>query len=202
MAVPLFGPVKSTRLGTVKNIAYARGLGGLNINARRSDPYWAGSITTPNISIIDRKGWLAWLDDCVDRNLRVDLVHPQYRYPDGYSEDTWPLVTDPLLVSVTDRRTIVVSGLELGMVLPAGTRLTLIQGDVTCYRRLREAVTVTSETAQTLPIGPRLPAGVFVAGAAVRFALPFCRVVIVPDSWEADEDIAPLSLTFEVSEVA
>lgn len=202
MPIALFGPVKSTRLAVVGNIAHARSLGGLNVNARRSEPFWAGPITTPNIAISDRKGWLAWLDDCVDRNLRIDLVHPQYRYPDGYNEDSWPLVADPLLVSTPDRRTIVVSGLEAGMVLLAGTRMTLIQGGAASYRKLNETVTVSSALAQELSIGPRIPAGVFVAGTAVRFAEPFCRVLVVPDSWEADEDIAPLTLTFEVSEVA
>lgn len=200
MAINFRGPVKATQFRPVSGVSFARSEGGLMITSRHMEPYWAGTMTTPVLSVHDRKSWLAWLEDCVDLNRRVDFVHPYYALPAGFEDATWQMVGDGGLVEVTNRRSVKVSGLYVGDFLPFGTRFTIMQGELRCYRRLAADVTVTSSISQPLPVGPRLPLGIFAAGAAVRFKNPMCRLMVVPDSWEADEDIELLPLSFDVSE--
>lgn len=194
--------LRSTKFGIVSGLAYGRDQGGLIINARHVEPYWSGTFTTPPLTRAERIEGLAWLDDCVDRNLRVDFVHPSYEYPIGYDSSDWPMgLIDGSLSSVTNLRTIVVSGMTVGIVLTAGSRLSLIQDDTICYRKVVETVTVSSAIAQSISIGPRLPPGIFAGGATVRFANPHVRLMIVPESWDPDEDVDDTPLGFEAMEV-
>jgi len=192
--------LKATKFAPVSGITFGRDQGGLGVSGRQAEPYWAGTLTTPALSIADRKKALADLGYWVDMNRRISFVHPQRSYPDGFDADSWPLDDDPTVTSFTDRRAIVVSGLEAGMVLPRGTRFTLMQDDLRCYRELPLDVTVSSAVAQTLNVSPRLPLGVFADDCAIRFVDPEVRLAIVPDSWSADEDIEGLPLSFDVSE--
>jgi hypothetical protein len=181
-------------------IASTRDRGGLLITTRRAEPYWAGSFTTDEL---DHAAWsdlIALLDDCVDRNLRVDFVHPRHAVPRAYTPTSWPLSDDPTLVSVTHGRQIVVLGLSIGMELKRGDRLTVMQGELRCYRRLAADVTVSSGIAQALPISPRLPLGVFTPGADVRFRNPPVRLAIVPDSYPDEEIYQQSAITFETEE--
>lgn len=200
MAETFLFDVRATKLGVVSGLAYGRDQGGIIINSRHVEPYWSGTFTTAPLTRADRIAGLAWLDDCVDRNLRVDFIHPSYQYPIGYDSSDWPMVGDGSLSSVTNLRTIVVSGLDVGIVLRAGSRLCLIQDDVVCYRKVVTTVTVSSAIAQSIAIGPRLPPGVFAAAATVRFANPYVRLMVVPESWEPDEDVDDTQIAFEAME--
>lgn len=181
--------------------------GGLIITSRRGDPNWTGTLSTGILgssSPNQHADFLAFLSRCVDLNFRVDFVHPMHRYPDGYDDSNWPLTDDPTLASITDLRNLNLSGLAIGMLLPRGTRLSLVQGSgdsqVISHRWLAADVTVTSSTAQAIEITPRLPIGVFVVGCAVVFKDPVMRLMIVPDSWDAAEAPDPSSITFGVAE--
>lgn len=201
MAETLPFNLRATKLGIVSGLAFGRDQGGLLINSRHVEPYWSGELTSPPLTRAERIEALAFLDDCVDRNLRLDVVHPSYRYPIGYTSADWPMGgADAELSSVTSLRTIVVSAMNVGIVLTKGSRLCLIQGDTICYRKVVTTVTVSSAIAQSINIGPRLPPGVFVAGATVRFANPFVRTMVVPESWDPDESIDDENLRVEVME--
>lgn len=193
-------PLAASQLKATLNLTFGRDLGGLGLTGRTADAYWVGTLTTPALSIEDRQQALADLLYWADLNKRISFVHPQHVYPQGYDADSWPLADDPVVTALTDRRHIVVMGLEVGMVLPRGTRFTLIQEDRRCYRELPVDVTISSATAQTLPVSPRLPLGVFAAGCTVSFVAPEVRFAIVPESWSTDEGLEPMPLSFDVSE--
>lgn len=181
-------------------IAHARDRGGMLLTQRRVEPYWAGPFTTGKLSVAEWADLIAFLDDCVDRNLRVDFVHPRFALPRAYTPATWPLLADPLLVSVTHGREIRVSGLEVGMTFKRGDRFTIMQGELRCYRRLSADLVVASTISQALPISPRMPLGVFAPGAAVRFAAPPVRLGIVPGSYQDDEVAQQFPVKFETEE--
>lgn len=181
-------------------LATKRDRGGLLLTSRRYEAYWAGSFTTDKLLPGAWADLVAFLDTCVSRNLRVDFVHPRHAVPRAYTAATWPLGGDQALVSVTNRYQVVVSGLQVGMTLKRGDRLSFLQSGSVCYRRLTADVVVSSTTAQSLAIEPRLPLGVFTAGAAVRFRNPPVRLAIVPDSYDADEVYAPSPISFDTQE--
>lgn len=201
MAEDLALDIRHVNLRIVSGKTHGRDLGGMIINSRHTEPYWTAEFTTPPLSRADRIAVLGDLDRWVDENIRLDFVHPLFMYPEGYDASTWPLATDPELESVVDLRTIEVSGLGVGMVLPRYTRLTLIQSDGSvCYRRIRTAVTVASALSQQIEVTPRLPPGVFSNGATVRLEEPFVRLMIVPESYDSDDDIESEPLTFSAEE--
>lgn len=181
-------------------IAHKRDRGGMLITQRRLEPYWAGQFTTDKLAPAAWADLIAFLDNCVDRNLRVDFVHPRFALPRAFTEATWPLFADPLLVSITHGREIVVSGLQAGMQLKRGDRLSLMQGELRCYRSLAADVLVSSSISQALPLTPRMPLGLFAAGAAVRFKAPPVRLAIVPGSYQDDEVARQFPVTFETEE--
>ena len=181
-------------------IAMSRDRGGLLLTRRQVEPHWAGSLTTGKLTVAEHVDGVAFLVDCVDRNLRVDFIHPRFRVPRSYTLASWPLVSDPLLVSVTNGRQIVVSGLQVGMSLKRGDRFTLMQGELRCHRQLAADVVVASTTNQTITLTPRMPLGLFAAGAAVRFKDPMLRLGIVPDSFTTEEVYQQTPLSFETQE--
>ncbi|MBN9335621.1 hypothetical protein [Devosia sp.] len=181
-------------------IAHKRDRGGLLLTQRTVEPYWAGPFTTGKLTPAAWSNLVAFLSDCVDRNLRVDFVHPRHEVPRAYTLATWPLFADPVLVSVTHGREIVVSGLQVGMELKRGDRFTLMQGEQRCYRSLAADLVVASAISQAIPLTPRMPLGIFAAGALVRFKMPPVRLAVVADSFQDDEVYAPSSLTFEAEE--
>jgi len=187
-------------LRIVSGIAYGRTEGGLILTGRKAAPYWAGPFTTDSLDPAVWSDLMGFLVDCVDRNLRVDFVHPRYLVPRSYTLTSWPLVTDPVLVSVTNPRTIVVSGLTVGMTLKRGDRLTLIQGELRCHRMIRADLVVASAISQSIALTPLLPTGVFAGGALVRFKNPPIRLAIVPGSFEAEEEYSQSPVTFEAEE--
>jgi len=185
-------------------VASARSEGGLIITSRKSDPYWRGRMTTVRLQPWggDNKyaDMLAFLSRCVDLNLLVDIVHPRHRLPRAYSAATWPMVGNAELTNVTDLRHIVVSGLSMALLLKRGDRVSIVQDDLIAHRWIATDTTVSSILAQTLELTPRLPIGVFAAGAAVVLENPKLRVRIVPGSWDADEVSQPSAISFEVEE--
>lgn len=185
-------------------INHARTEGGLIVTSRRSDPFWAGRMTTGPLGGTagnnEHADFRAFLSRCADKHLRVDFVHPRHRTPSAYSAATWPMVGNGALVSLTDLRTIVVSGLTVGLVLKRGDRLSLGQGELIAHRWLAADVTVTSALAQSIELTPRLPTGVFVAGATVTLKDPKMRLMIVPGSWDDEEAYEPTPIGFDVME--
>ncbi len=192
--------VRATRLGIVSGLAFSRDEGGLNISSRHVEPHWSGNFTTPPLTRAARIEALALLDDWVDMNRRVDFVHPLYQYPVGYDADTWPMSGDASVDAVTDLRNIVVTGLTAGTVLRVGSRLTIIEDGVICYRKVTTLVASAAASAQSINIGPRIPPGLFSSSATVRFENPYVRMMVIPDSWDADESIDDEPLTFEMVE--
>lgn len=181
-------------------LAFGRDRDVLLLNARKHEPHWIGSFQTGDLSPEEYADFSAFLTDLVDTNGRVDFVHPRFAVPRTYTQASWPAAADAVLTALTDLRHIVVSGLPVSTVLKRGDRLTLIQGELRCYRSIAQDVVVSSAIAQTLRISPRLPLGVFVAGAAVRFKLPPIRLAVVPDSYEPDETSRPSPISFDVME--
>lgn len=181
-------------------VVTARTTGGLLVTGRRHEPHWAGPFTTGPLEPAEWSALAAFLEDCVDRNLRVDFVHPRHAVPRAYTPASWPMIGDAELEAVTDLRTIVVSGLALGLNLRRGDRLSLMQGELVCHRKMAADVVVSSITAQTLALTPRIPMGIFAAGAAVRLRNPPLRLAIVPDSSRDEEVFAQTPMTFETEE--
>ncbi|HTN64031.1 MAG TPA: hypothetical protein VL147_21165 [Devosia sp.] len=196
--------VASDSLAIDLGISVSRSEGGLNITSRRSDPFWRGRITTPPLPAWAddnvRAGFVAWLNWAVDLNMRIDFVHPKYQLPGHYTEDTWPMAGNAVLLAVPDLRTIVVSDLVVGMVLKRRDRISITQGDIVVHRWIGEDVVVSSAIAQQLVLTPRLPIGVLAAGAQVVLQNPVMRFVILPGSWEGEDALEPMPVSFEVSE--
>lgn len=205
--MPVLMPnVGVSRIGVLPDLGVvgARSEGGLIITSRKSDPFWTGKLTTAKL-----EPWrgnnrharmLAFLSDCVDRNLRVDWVHPRHDYPGSYTADTWPMLGDGSLNDIVDARTLDVQGLVAGMVLARGDRIAVLQGDIVVHRWVAEDVVVDSAISQAVPVTPRLPVGLLAPSATVRLANPPLRFMIVPGSWDTDEAHEPTSISFDVAE--
>lgn len=200
MAILLPKLFSSIRLIPASGQAAARDKRGMLLTRRVVEPAWRGKLTTGELSLSEHQDLAALIIDVVDRNDRVDLVHPQYAAPRAYAAGGWPLGVDPVLASVTHGRQIVVTGLQLGTTLKRGDRFTIIQGELRCYRFVRTDTTVVSATAQALPLSPRMPIGVFSAGAVVRFINPPVRLAIVPDSYDIESLPRPSGFSFDVEE--
>jgi hypothetical protein len=182
----------------------ARSEGGLIVTSRRTDPWWSGTITTGDLDPRgdnERADFIAWLTWAVDLNMRVDMVHPRHRYPRSYTAQTWPMIGNAQLVAVPNLRTILVSGLPVGLVLKRSDRLSITQGDIICHRWIAQDVVVGSAISQSLTVTPRLPIGVLVPGAAVVLKDPKLRFMIVAGSWrDSAEAYGPTPVTFSVEE--
>jgi hypothetical protein len=200
--------VASDTLAPEKGIAYARSEGGMVVTSRRGDPFWRGTITTPALPLdgpgierMLRPEFITWLHWAEDLNMRIDFTHPRHRLPRSYDDDTWPMGGDGAIVSVTDLRTIVVSGLTMGLILKRGDRLSIVQDDLVVHRWIGASVVVSSTTVQSPTLTPRLPIGIVEAGADVVLEDPVMRFMIVGGSIVGDEAIEPTPVSFEVSEV-
>lgn len=181
-------------------LAFVRRRKAVLLTARRSDPVWVGRFSTGDLSPAEFAAAHAFITDAVERHDRIDFVHPRFAVPKAYTLTSWPLAGDAELAAVTDLYNITVSGLEIGTMLAAGDRLAVIQGGITCYRELARPVVVSSAISQALRVTPRLPIGVFAAGAAVRFKNPAVRLAIEPDSYDLDEASQWGSLTIQAVE--
>lgn len=185
-------------------MAHARTEGGLIVTSRNTDPFWRGRLTTKRL-----EGWQgnnqhadlrAFLSRCVDLHIQVDIVHPRHRVPGAYTLATWPMGGNASLAGLTDLRNIRVAGLPLGLVLKRGDRASIVQGNIVCHRWIAGAVTVSSTTVQAIELTPRLPIGIFTAGATVVLKDPVMRVLIVPGSWDTAEVADPSPISFDVAE--
>ncbi|HEV7345784.1 MAG TPA: hypothetical protein VGN60_09170 [Devosia sp.] len=200
MALILPAALGVVRLVPASGIASQRSRGGLLLTQRVVEPGWRGRFATDFLEQAEHQDLAAFVVDVVDRNERIDFVHPRYARPRAYLGGVWPLATDPQLVSVTHGREIVVQGLEVGMQLLRGDRLTIMQGELRCYRAIQADLVVSSSISQALPISPRVPVGLFAAAALVRFVDPAVRLAIVPDSYDIEESARPGPISFEVEE--
>ncbi|MBI4046575.1 MAG: hypothetical protein HY371_07135 [Devosia nanyangense] len=132
--------------------------------------------------------------------MRVDFVHPRHRFPHAYDAASWPMAGNAELVSVPNLRTIVLRDLVEGMTLQRGDRLSIVQGDLVGHRWIAADLVVGSAISQAIPVTPRLPIGVFAAGAVVMLKDPKMRFMIVPGSWDDREVPGAASVTCEIME--
>ncbi len=206
MPVPFPAYAGSAKIGVLPDlgVASARSEGGLVVTSRKSDPFWSGSLTT--IKLEPWQGgnrhaqFLAFLSRCVDLNLRVDWVPPRHRLPGAYTAQTWPLIGDCSLVDVPDQRTLRVGGMQAGLVLSAGDRVAVLQGDSVVHRWVAEDVIVSSAIAQNIAVTPRLPIGLLAPAAVVKLKDPVLRFMVEPGSWDTHEASEPTAITFSVME--
>lgn len=173
---------------------------GLIITVRRGEAYWAGTFATGKLSPAEYAEACAFLDYVVDNNLRVDWSHPRHRVPRSYSLATFPGTGVGTVTAIPNLRQLTVSGYPIGLILKRGDRIGLVSGELRGYRMIAQDVTVTSTTAQTIRITPRLPLGVFAAGASAVVKNPVLRLAIVPNSWKGTEQYQPTALSFDVAE--
>lgn len=188
-------------LKPITGISFIRDSGGLNVTSRNSDAFWAGPMTTGQLELAEQRDWVGFLNLCVEENQRIDWVNPRYKVPFAYLNAVLPFSGTAVLVSLTDLKTIVVSGMSIGLELRRGDRLTFEQNGLVCHREIAQTLTVSSTTIQSLPISPRLPAGLFSAGAEVKVKDPKIRLQIVPDSFDPVDVTSPTGITFEAVEV-
>ena len=182
-------------------IASERSEGGIVITSRRSDPFLSGRVSSRDLQPAEHADLEAFLIKCIDENMLVDMPYPRRRVPVGYTVDTWPMAGNGSLVGVTNLRTITVSGINTGIVLRRGSRLSLVQGAAISHRWIGETVTVASTISQALSLTPRLPIGVFAPGAVVMLKDPKMRVRIVPGTLETAVTVDRLQkISFEVEE--
>lgn len=180
---------------------YARERRGLIVQARGGvEPYWSGRLETGELEFDEYADLYGALWDAVERNLRFDFVLPRFACPRAYTPATWPLVANPTIEAVTDLLTLSIAGLEVGMTLKRGDRFTIMSGALRCYRMVAADVTVSSATAQALPIRPRLPIGVFAPTDELKFIDPPVRLAVIADTIDMPEEYRPLPVSFEVME--
>jgi len=152
-------------------------------NVRVADPFWAGEITTVALENNELAEWEAFIQDCVDRNLSIDFLHPLHRCPSAYNPSSYPGSGTGSVTSIVDGRTIEVSGLATGLVLRKGDRLSIEQDDRVMHYMVGEAKTLGSSP-EDIVITPRLREGLFTTGATVRFLNPKMRLKITPNSYK------------------
>src|SRR5690606_14519949 len=159
------------------------------ITSRNSDPFWRGTMTTKRLNVWgennEHADFLAWLVWAVDRNMRVDFVHPRHRLPRGYSSDTWPMTGNGSLIGTPDMRTLNVSGVPDGVQLKRGDRISVEQDDIIVHRWIAADTLVESTINQAIAVTPRLPIGVLAPAAIVVLKDPKLRFMIVPGSISA-----------------
>ncbi|MBI1246165.1 MAG: hypothetical protein GC202_14280 [Alphaproteobacteria bacterium] len=181
-------------------IRSARSEGGLIVTSRRSDPFIAGRMTTGPLNAGQYADFRAWLLDAIDNHRKVDFVHPRLVVPRSYTVASLPWDGSGTVTAVTDLRTLVMSGLEVGAVLKRGDLFSVTQGSLVAARFVSADTTVASNIAQSIPLIPRLPIGVFAAGATVSFLNPVMRLMIVPGSQNGAEAYGPTPVSFDVAE--
>jgi hypothetical protein len=182
------------------SISFAEEESGLLIVGRKPNRPWKGRFTTGRLDQAEHADLFGLLLKAEERNLRFDFVHPRFRLPRSYNAGSWPMVGDAELEAVTDLYTLTCSGLSMGLLLKRGDRLTIMQDDLRCYCMLSADVTVASISAQALPVLPRLPIGVFAAGAAVRLEDPMVRLALVPGGYDMAEEVSPRPVSIDVIE--
>lgn len=167
---------------TLQHTIYSsRTRGGFISNVRVADPYWSGELVTVGLEKAELEAWEAFLQDCIDRNLSIDFVHPLYRCPISYNPDTVPGSPTGTVGTFPDSRTIAVSGLASGLILKKGDRISLEQGDRVMYFMVGADVTIGASTTN-VNIVPRLRTGLFTSGAVVRVVNAKMRVKITPNT--------------------
>ena len=179
-------------------IARARTIGSLVVTSRGSDPVVRGKMTTGKLSLAERQDWEAFLVDAMDRNLRVDFVHPRHRTPISYTLDSLPFAGTGSAIEFPDLRTMSASGLPVDLMLKRGDRVGIEQSGMKLCRWMRADTTVASTTDQDLPLTPRLPIGVFSAGATIRLLDPVMRFLVTGiDTMAERYEQTPISFSVE-----
>lgn len=200
MALTLPVHFEQLKLWPAGGIPHAMEESGLLITGRRLVRPWTLQATTDKLDQGEFANLSATLLEAEERNLRFDFVHPRFALPRAYTPATWPMAGDAALEAVPNLYTIDCSLLPIGLMLKKGDRLTLMQGELRCYCMLSADVTVASSVSELLPVLPRLPIGVFSAGAAVRLEGPMVRLALLPDSYDVSEQYQPRPISLELIE--
>jgi len=180
--------------------------GGFVSEVKVADPYWTGEFTTVSLTREELAEWEAFLNECVDRQLSIDFVHPLYPCPVLYNPDTYPGAGTGQIQALVDGRTITVDGLDPSLHLLKGDRISIEQsGRVMYYMLAQESLpigdtwltdgdgTILTDGDEDLSVGggsvyhemmltPRLRTGLFTAGATVRVLGAKMRLRISPNS--------------------
>lgn len=181
-------------------IAWARDEGAVNIFSRHRDSFWAGPMNTGKLIRKEITEWLAFLERVTELNLSVDFVHPWYRVPAAYEIGDLPFGGTATIDAVTDLFTLEIQGLPVGLILTAGDRFSIVQGDIIIYRKIAADILVASTISETITMTTRLPVGLVAAAATVKFLNPPLRLKVISGSWNPQEANAPTGLTFTVAE--
>jgi hypothetical protein len=189
-------------------VAMSKARGNYISELRVADPMWTGSLVTTALSPNQLKAWEAFISKLTDRVIMTDIVHPLYRAPMAYSVETFSALAWPATVGVaevntiTDLRTLVLSGVPDGTVFKAGDRCSVVEGSKVAYSIIAEDVTASGVT-MILKLTPRLPLGLFTTAATVRFLNPFLRARIARNTWSAPVNAGEATYgSFEVFESA
>jgi len=185
-------------------LAFTRTEGGLIITSRRSDAYLSGRMVTRPLEVNEYKDLRAFLNAAVQRNRRLDFVHPKFVRPMDYtlaqlsSMFGWSGLAG--VVNLDDLFTPRLSGLPVGLQLRRGDCLSFRDGLKNSYKTVESDTLVASNSSQAVPLTSRLGIGVFSLSAAVHFVDPVLRFMVVPDTindvMSADELFPSLSLDF------
>jgi hypothetical protein len=181
----------------------ARSDGGFRWETESADPYWAGKGSTSKLNADRLQDWEGFAADAVSRRQVIDFVDPVYFFPAAYRVAGLPggFSGTGTLVSLVDPSSPTFAGLPLGLVLRRGDRLNLGSGGKRSYHRLRADVTVTSISAQALPIAPFVLGNMLSAGAILNLVNPSVRLMLVANSWSAPRAAKQLTIgSFAVEE--
>lgn len=184
-------------------LAFSQAEGGLIITSRQYEPSFRGSMTTRPLLPTEYSDLEAFLFEAVQRNRRLDFVHPKHTIPRFYTDATFSALGwngQANLTSYVDLYTPVFSGLPVGLRLMRGDRVAFTEGTKNQHKIIAADVTVASAISQQISLTSRLPIGVFTSSCIAVFFEPVLRFMIVPDSIGnriiADEIYPSLSLDF------
>ncbi len=198
---------ESLQIALQHTIFSSKTRGGFVSEVRVADPYWAGEFVTVSLTREELSNWEAFLNECIDRQLSIDFVHPFYPCPITYNPDTYPGAGTGQVQAFVDGRSFTVDGFDSSMSLKKGDRLSIEQSGRIMYYMVAEDVTSFEESVlsdgdgvsltdgsgellfveqsaiyPTIKVTPRLRTGLFTAGATVRLLGAKMRLRISPNS--------------------
>lgn len=190
-------------------VAMSKARGDYVSELRVADPMWKGKLTTTVLSRRQLAKWEAFIARQADQLTLFDFVHPLYAVPSYYSRETFAALDwggGPVgvaeVTTITDLRTLVVSGLPIGTKLQEGDRCSVVEGGKVAYR-IVSADATAGLTSTTVALTPRLPLGLFTTAAQVKFLDPFLRARVARGSWSAPIVAGePIYGSFEIYEAS
>lgn len=152
---------------------------------RDADAYWQGRGTTGKLNFDRLQDWDGFMLEAMLNRTVIEFIDPIYHIPAHYRGAVLPGGFSGIgqVVNLTDPLNPVVQGLPVGMILKRGDRVGFADSNNKTCHVLSAAVTVSSNTAQALPVVPPVLANVFGPGDDVVLLNPVLRLNIEPNSW-------------------